>query len=45
LKIEVRELRAEALSVSAELGDMSKQSTVINLVKQRGLGLLTLQPI
>jgi len=39
LKIEVRELRAEALSVSAELGDLSKQSEVINLVKQRGLGL------
>lgn len=39
LKIEVRELRAEALSVSAELGDLSKQSEVINLVRRRGLGL------
>jgi len=36
---EVRELRANALSVSAELGDQSKQSEVINLVKKRGLGL------
>jgi cell division protein FtsL len=36
---EVRDLRAESLSVSAELGSVSRQSEIIDLVKERGLGL------
>lgn len=39
LEQEVRDMRAEALSVSAELGSVSRQSEVIDLVKERGLGL------
>jgi hypothetical protein len=39
LNREVREFRAEALAVSAELMYVSKQSEVIRLVKDRGLGL------
>ena len=39
LEQEVRDLRAESLSVSAELGGVSRQSEIIDLVKQRGLGL------
>ena len=36
---EVKELRAEALATSTELTFMSKQSEVIKLVRERGLGL------
>jgi len=43
LEQEVRDLRAEALSVSAELGTLSRQSKVFDLVKQRGLGLQELR--
>lgn len=43
LEQEVRDLRAEALSASAELGTVSRQSEVIDLVKQRGLGLQELR--
>ncbi len=43
LEQEVRDLRAEALSVSAELGSVSRQSEVYDLVKQRGLGLQELR--
>ena len=39
LEQEVRDLRAESLSVSAELGGVSRQSKIIDLVKERGLGL------
>jgi cell division protein FtsL len=43
LEQEVRDLRAEALSASAELGTVSRQSEVYDLVKQRGLGLQELR--
>lgn len=43
LEQEVRDLRAEALSASAELGEVSRQSKVFDLVKQRGLGLQELR--
>lgn len=36
---EVRELRAEAMATSADLMYLSKQSEVIRLVRDRGLGL------
>lgn len=39
LEQEVRDLRAESLSVSADLGGVSRQSEIIDLVKERGLGL------
>ena len=39
LEQEVRDLRAEALSVSAEYGSVSRQSEVFDLVKSRRLGL------
>lgn len=39
LEQDVRDMRAEALSVSAELGGVSRQSRVIEMVKERGLGL------
>jgi len=39
LEQEVRDMRAEALSVSAELGSVSRQSEITDLVKARGLGL------
>jgi hypothetical protein len=39
LEQEVRDTRAEALSVSAELGSVSRQSEITDLVKERGLGL------
>ncbi len=39
LEQEVRDMRAEALSVSAELGSVSRQSEITDLVKERGLGL------
>jgi cell division protein FtsL len=39
LEQEVRDKRAESLSVSAELGSVSRQSEIIELVKERGLGL------
>ena len=39
LEQEVRDLRAEALSVSADLGSVSRQSEITQLVKERGLGL------
>ena len=39
LEQEVRDMRAEALSVSAELGSVSRQSEITELVKERGLGL------
>lgn len=43
LEQEVRDLRAEALSASAQLGSVSRQSEVIDLVKKRGLGLQELR--
>ncbi len=39
LEQEVRDMRAESLSVSAELGSVSRQSEIIDMVKERGLGL------
>lgn len=39
LEQEVRDLRAESLSVSANLGSVSRQSEITDLVKERGLGL------
>lgn len=39
LQVEVGELRAEALSLSAALNFSSKQSEVIRRVRERGLGL------
>ena len=39
LQKEVRDLRSEALSTSADLMSLSKQSEVTRLVKSRGLGL------
>ena len=39
LEQEVRDMRAEALSVSADLGSVSRQSEITDLVKERGLGL------
>lgn len=39
LEQEVRDLRAESLSVSADLGSVSRQSEIIDLVRERGLGL------
>ncbi|MFN2335881.1 MAG: FtsL-like putative cell division protein [Bacteroidales bacterium] len=39
LEQEVRDMRAESLSVSAELGSVSRQSEITELVKIRGLGL------
>jgi len=36
---EVKDLRSEALSTSADLMDVSRQSEVFRLVKERGLGL------
>jgi len=43
LEQEVRDLRSESLSVSAELGSVSRQSEIIELVKERGLGLQELR--
>lgn len=39
LEQDVRDMRAESLSVSAELGSVSRQSEITELVKERGLGL------
>jgi len=39
LQKEVKELRAESLSVSADLMYLSRQSEVVRLVKERGLNL------
>lgn len=39
LASEVRDLRAEALSVSTDLMYVSKQSEVFRLVREKGLGL------
>ena len=39
LEQEARDMRAESLSVSAELGSVSRQSEITDLVKERGLGL------
>lgn len=39
LQDEVRELRAKAISTSAELMHLSKQSEVIRLIRQKELGL------
>jgi hypothetical protein len=39
LSREVRDLRAEALSTSADLMEASRQSEVYRMVKDRGLGL------
>ena len=36
---EVKDLRAESLSTSADLMDISKQSEVFRLVKEKGLNL------
>jgi hypothetical protein len=43
LEQEVRDLRAEALSTSAELMTVSRQSEVYRMVKERGLGLQELR--
>jgi cell division protein FtsL len=39
LQTEVKDLRAEALSVSADLMRVSRQSEVIRMVKEKGLNL------
>jgi len=39
LQKEVRDLRAEALSTSADLMDVSRQSEVYRLVREKGLNL------
>ena len=39
LEEEVSDLRAESLSVSADLGSVSRQSEITDIVKERGLGL------
>jgi hypothetical protein len=39
LQREVKDLRAESLSTSADLMYISKQSVVINMVKEKGLNL------
>lgn len=39
LQTEVRELRADALSTSAELMRASRQSEVLDKVRERGIGL------
>ena len=39
LQREVKDLRAEALSTSADLMSVSKQSEVVRLVKEKGLNL------
>lgn len=39
LTLEVEDLRAEALSTSANLMSVSRQSEVFRLVRERGLGL------
>jgi hypothetical protein len=46
LQNEVTELRADALSISAELMQASRQSEVTRLIRERGLGLeeLTVPP-
>jgi len=43
LQREVKELRSEALSTSAELMYLSKQSEVIRMINERGLGLKELK--
>lgn len=43
LQREVKELRSEALATSAELMYLSKQSEVIKMVNERGLGLKELK--
>jgi cell division protein FtsL len=43
LEQEVRDLRAESLSVSSELMTASRQSEVYRMVKERGLGLQELR--
>lgn len=40
LQSEVKELRAKAISTSAELMHLSKQSEVVKLVKEKNLGLV-----
>lgn len=40
LQNEVKELRAEAITTSAELMHLSKQSEVVKLVKEKDLGLV-----
>src|SRR5664279_510144 len=39
LQREVKDLRAEALSTSADLMDISKQSEVFSMVREKGLNL------
>jgi cell division protein FtsL len=39
LQSEVKDLRAESLSTSAKLMDISRQSKVVEMVKQKGLNL------
>jgi hypothetical protein len=39
LQDQVKELRAKAISTSAELMHLSKQSEVVRLIRQKGLGL------
>lgn len=39
LQTEVKDLRAEALSISADLMRVSRQSEVIRMVKEKGLNL------
>jgi hypothetical protein len=43
LQSEVKELRSEALATSAELMYLSKQSEVLKMINERGLGLKELK--
>jgi hypothetical protein len=43
LQSEVKELRSEALATSAELMYLSKQSEVLRMINERGLGLKELK--
>jgi len=43
LQTELRDLRAESISLTSELENLSRQSQVARLVKQRGLGLVESQ--
>jgi len=39
LQNEIKELRAESISIAADLMDISRQSEVMRLVEKKGLGL------
>lgn len=40
MQVELRDLRAESISISSELMQISKQSEVIKLINEKGLGLV-----